>query len=122
VEVDTTNQYLRIARPAVVLRFRGAPMISGGNQGAIDDPRPPAIPDHRTLEQGGQARRHVRDDAMRLGFRDREHGSQLANGQVGPKRDTCDEHASLEGLRPTMTSPLLGCSKSCDDVVELVER
>jgi hypothetical protein len=122
VEVDTTNQYLRIARPPVVLGFRSAPMISRGNQGAIDDPRPPAIPDHRTLEQRGQARRHVRDDAMRLGFRDRQHGSQLADGQVGAQGDTCDEHASLAWLRPLMTSPLLGGSKSCDDVVELGER
>jgi hypothetical protein len=74
----------------------------------------------RIVEQGGQAWRHVRDDAMRLGLRDREHGGQLANRQVGAERDTCHEHASLEGLRPTMTSPLLGCSKSYDDVVQLV--
>src|SRR5215813_6214894 len=50
MEVETTNQDLCVARPAVVLRLRGAKMVAGGDQGAIDDPRPPSIPDHRAVE------------------------------------------------------------------------
>jgi hypothetical protein len=79
-------------------------VISSRNQRAVDDPRPASVPDHRAIEQRGEPRSQVCDDAMRLGLGDREHGSELAYGQVRPEREACNEHPSFERLRPTMTS------------------
>jgi predicted transcriptional regulator len=45
---------------------------------------------HRALEQRGEARHEVRDDAMDPGLRDREHGGELAQREVGAERDADD--------------------------------
>ncbi len=39
-EIAPAHQDLRIARPPVVLGLRGTAMITGGNERAVDDPRP----------------------------------------------------------------------------------
>lgn len=92
-KVPPTNQHLRVARPAVVLRACRPTMIPRWDQRAIDDPRFAAI---RGMVFGtcvGEVWRHRGDDAMHRRLRHVEERRELAERQVRAQRSACDHDA-----------------------------
>lgn len=100
LQVASSHEDLRIARPSVVLRLRRVAMIAGRDQRPVDDPRPTAV------MAGGRGRErcepwnHRGDDAVRARLRDAKHRRELAHGQVCAQRRARDEDALPERSRP----------------------
>ena len=65
-QISATNDELGVARPPVVLRLGGGLVIACGDEGAVDDPRPPTISIDGRLEEPGETRDQVDQDPVRL--------------------------------------------------------
>ena len=119
VEVRTTDEDLRIARPPVVLGFRSGRVVTRRNQRPIDDPGPPAIRLAPARQQRGDTRADVDDDAMGLRAGDLEHGGELAHGQIGAQTRATDRDPALEWKRPGPAAPMQGAAELADHCGEL---
>ena len=81
-QIAPANEDLRVARPAIVLRPCGARVVAGRDERAVHDPGFASIARAMRVQEGGEARCHRRDDAVRGGFRECEARRELADGQV----------------------------------------
>ncbi len=95
-EVRATDEDLSVARPAVVLGLGRGAVIAGRNERPVDNPRPTSIEIDTVVEKRSEPRDDVDDDAMGLRARNREHGCQLAHGEIRAQARATDLDASLE--------------------------
>ena len=95
-EVRPTDEDLCVARPAVVLGLGCGVVIAGRNERPVDNPRPTSIEIDTVVEKRSEPRDDVDDDAMGLRARNREHGCQLAHGEIRAQARATDLDASLE--------------------------
>ncbi|MFO0584143.1 MAG: hypothetical protein U0229_17860 [Anaeromyxobacter sp.] len=89
--VSPAHEHLSVARPAVVLEFRSAGVVAGGDEGAIDDPGLATIPPGGRTSEAGESGREGCDDAMDRRLRLADDGGELAHGEVRAERDAGHE-------------------------------
>ena len=102
--ITATNQHLRVARPAVVLRSRRPAVISSRNQRAIEYPRPASV-GRCWAQECGQVRRYSREDAVGCRLRYPETRRQSSPG--APADQHVDDRREQRLIRRVLRSAAL---------------
>ena len=95
-QIMSTDENLRVARPAIVLRAGRPTMVPCRDQRAIDHPRVASVLGAVLDAERGEPWGHRRDDPVHRGLRDRQCGGKLAHREVGSQRGTSDQDALRE--------------------------